>query len=63
MKNIILIFLLAITSCKAQLTGTLEQFEECTMRPNQDQEGCPDLENITYVKDTNNRLNQFIGTW
>lgn len=64
MKNTLLIFvfLLCITSCKAQTIGTLEQFEECTMRPNHD-EGCPDLENITYVKDTNNRLNQFVGTW
>jgi len=49
-------------SCKAQVIGTLEQFEECTSRPNHD-EGCPDLENITYVKDTNNRLDQFVGTW
>ena len=49
-------------SCKAQVIGTLEQFEECRMRPNHD-EGCPDLENITYVKDTNNRLDQFAGTW
>ena len=31
--------------------------------PNRDTEGCPDLENITYVKDTNNRLDQFIGIW
>lgn len=52
-----------IVSCKAQVIGTLEQFEECRNRPNRDQEGCPDLENITYVKDTNNRLNQFVGTW
>lgn len=64
MKNttLILIFLSLIISCKAQVIGTLEQFEECAMRPNHD-EGCPDLENITYVKDTNNRLNQFVGTW
>lgn len=64
MKNIILIivFLSIIASCKAQTIGTLEQFEECAMRPNHD-EGCPDLENITYVKDTNDRLNQFVGTW
>lgn len=65
MKNIlfILTFLLTIISCKAQVIGTLEQFEECRNRPNRDQEGCPDLENITYVKDTNNRLDQFVGTW
>lgn len=65
MKNklFILTSLLIIISCKAQVIGTLEQFEECSMRPNRDQEGCPDLENITYVKDTNNRLNQFVGTW
>jgi hypothetical protein len=58
----ILTLFLVIVSCKAQVIGTLEQFEECAMRPNHD-EGCPDLENITYVKDTNNRLNQFVGTW
>lgn len=64
MKNklFILTLLLIIVSCKAQVIGTLEQFEECSMRPNHD-EGCPDLENITYVKDTNNRLNQFVGIW
>ena len=49
-------------SCKAQVIGTLEQFEECSMRPNHD-EGCPDLENITYVKDINNRLDKLVGTW
>jgi hypothetical protein len=58
----ILTLFLVIVSCKAQVIGTLEQFEECVSRPNHD-EGCPDLENITYVKDTNNRLNQFVGTW
>jgi hypothetical protein len=65
MKNrlFILTLSLLIVSCKAQVIGTLEQFEECSMRPNRDQEGCPDLENVTYVKDTNNRLNQFVGTW
>ncbi|MCU7615203.1 hypothetical protein N0B16_12210 [Chryseobacterium sp. GMJ5] len=65
MKNIILITTLLFTmlSCKAQVIGTLEQFEECSMRPNHNAEGCPDLENITYVKDTNNRLDQFVGIW
>lgn len=65
MKNrlFILTLFIMLVSCKAQIIGTLEQFEECSMRPNRDQEGCPDLENITYVKDTNNRLNQFVGTW
>ncbi|MCA6069476.1 hypothetical protein JI747_020135 [Chryseobacterium sp. RG1] len=58
----ILTLFLMIISCKAQVIGTLEQFEECASRTNHD-EGCPDLENITYVKDTNNRLNQFVGTW
>ena len=58
----IIVFLSLIISCKAQVIGTLEQFEECQTRPNRD-EGCPDLDNITYVKDTNNRLNQFVGTW
>lgn len=64
MKNklFILTSLLIIISCRAQVIGTLEQLEECAMRPNHD-EGCPDLENITYVKDTNNRLDQFVGTW
>ncbi|MCT2564274.1 DUF6705 family protein [Chryseobacterium herbae] len=64
MKNTIFIFtfLCMILSCKAQVVGTLEQFEECSNRPNSD-DGCPDLENITYVKDTNNRLDQFVGTW
>ncbi|GEN69650.1 DUF6705 family protein [Chryseobacterium rhizosphaerae] len=65
MKNrlFILTLFLIIISCKAQVIGTLEQFEECSKRPNRDQDGCPDLENITYVKDTNNRLDQFVGTW
>ncbi|PTT75995.1 MULTISPECIES: DUF6705 family protein [unclassified Chryseobacterium] len=58
----ILTLFLIFVSCKAQVIGTLEQFEECEMRSNHD-DGCPDLENITYVKDTNNRLNQFVGTW
>ncbi|KIC63052.1 DUF6705 family protein [Chryseobacterium taiwanense] len=64
MKNrlFIIILFLTIVSCKAQVVGTLEQFEECASRPNHD-EGCPDLENITYAKDTNNRLNPFVGTW
>jgi len=65
MKNIVLVLsiLLAGISCKAQVIGTLEQFEECSKRPNRDELGCPDLDNITYVKDTNNRLNQFVGIW
>ena len=58
----ILTLFLIVVSCKAQVIGTLEQFEECASRSNHD-EGCPDLENITYVKETNNRLNQFVGTW
>ncbi|MEY8759710.1 DUF6705 family protein [Chryseobacterium tongliaoense] len=64
MKSIILFVVFFVSfSCKAQVIGTLEQFEECQKRPNRDEVGCPDLENITYVKDTNNRLNQFVGTW
>lgn len=65
MKKIITIIILSIfiISCKAQVIGTLEQLEECRKRPNHDELGCPDLENITYVKDTNNRLDQFVGTW
>ena len=50
-------------SCNAQVIGTLEQFEECSKRPNRGIDGCPDLDNITYVKDTNNRLDQFVGIW
>jgi len=65
MKNkiVYILLLLGIISCKAQVIGTLEQFEECKKRANRDEVGCPDLENITYVKDTSNRLNQFIGVW
>lgn len=64
MKNklFILALLSLFVSYKGQVIGTLEQFEECVMRPNHD-EGCPDLENITYVKDTNNRLDKLIGIW
>jgi len=61
-KLFILTLFLIVISCKAQVIGTLEQFEECQKRANRD-EGCPDLDNITYVKDTNNRLNQFVGIW
>ncbi|SDD87947.1 hypothetical protein SAMN05421544_101107 [Riemerella columbipharyngis] len=43
--------------------GTLRQLEECTHRPNHQSEGCPDLDNITYVKDVENRLDKFVGTW
>lgn len=32
-------------------------------KANYGQEGCPDLDNTTYVKDTNNRLNQFVSTY
>ena len=65
MKNIFLTICVLIftISCKAQVIGTLEQFEECSKRPNRGIDGCPDLDNITYVKDTNNRLDQFVGTW
>lgn len=65
MKKIFLIICVLIftISCKAQVIGTLEQFEECSKRPNRGIDGCPDLDNITYVKDTNNRLDQFVGTW
>lgn len=61
-KLFILTLFLIIISCKAQVIGTLEQFEECQKRPTRG-EGCPDLDNITYVKDTNNRLDQFVGIW
>lgn len=43
--------------------GTLYQMEECVNRPNHDEMGCPDLEDVTYVKDIDNRLDKFIGVW
>lgn len=50
-------------SCKAQQTVSLQQMEECSRRPTQETEGCPDLQNAKFVKDVGNRLNKFAGTW
>jgi hypothetical protein len=65
MKSIINIIavLLIIFSCKAQNTATLLQMEECRNRPNRASEGCPDLKDVIYVKDSDNRLDKFVGTW
>lgn len=59
MKHRILITLLLFAglSCKAQRTITLEQAYEYR----KSDEGLPD--DISYVKDTNNRLDQFVGVW
>lgn len=67
MKNIISLIIIMLFylpfSCKAQTIATLQQMEECSNRPNRDKEGCPDLQDVTHVKDTDNRLNKFVGTW
>ena len=59
MKNIILVIILVITgvSCKAQTTISLEQAYQYS----KSDDGIP--ETVTYVKDINNRLDQFVGTW
>lgn len=59
MKNMLLTIAIisASLSCKAQSIISLEQAAVY----NKSDEGLP--ENITYVKDVNNRLNQFVGTW
>ncbi|TDX94723.1 DUF6705 family protein [Chryseobacterium daecheongense] len=56
MKNKIIytLFMLGILSCKAQ-TISLDQLSQCKPTKN-----CPDY---VYLKDTNNRLNKFVGTW
>jgi hypothetical protein len=56
MKNIatILLALLAL-SCKSQ-TVSLEQAAQCQENPN-----CP--RDYKYVKDINNTLNKYVGTW
>ena len=46
--------MLGILSCKAQ-TISLDQLSQCKPTKN-----CPDY---VYLKDTNNRLNKFVGTW
>lgn len=57
MKNRLFIFtlFLIITSCIAQ-TVSLETMAQC----NSQQESCP---NATYIKDINNLLNKYVGTW
>lgn len=56
MKNILTIFLAFIAlSCKSQ-TVSLEQAVQCRDNPN-----CP--VNYNYVKDINNTLNKYVGTW
>lgn len=64
MKPIInlLTIVLFIFSCKAQ-TISLQQMEDCGNRPNNATEGCPDLQEAKFVKDTDNRLDKFVGTW
>lgn len=49
-------------SCKSQ-TISLLQMEECGRRANRAQEGCPDLQGSKFVKDVDNRLDKFIGSW
>lgn len=50
-------------SCSAQTIATLQQMEECRKRPNKNEEDCPGMENIKFVKDIGNRLDKFVGTW
>lgn len=68
MKNIKTIFTLVVFaglfSCKAQQTiASLKQIEDCGKRPESSIEPCPGMENVTSVKDVDNRLNVFEGTW
>lgn len=67
MKNIINLFILILIissfSCKAQTVATLQQMEECRKRPKRGVEPCPGMENVTHVKDTENRLDKFVGIW
>ncbi|MHA6728324.1 DUF6705 family protein [Chryseobacterium sp. A301] len=53
----LLLFSAFALACNAQSTISLEQAMEFRNSP----DGIPD--NVTYVKDINNRLNQFVGTW
>ncbi|WP_143885286.1 DUF6705 family protein, partial [Chryseobacterium binzhouense] len=66
MKNIIklcvVLLLIVSYSCKSQ-SISLQQMEECGNRPNRATEGCPDLQSAKYVKDVDNRLNTYEGTW
>ncbi|GEN66065.1 DUF6705 family protein [Chryseobacterium rhizosphaerae] len=56
MKNKIVytLLILGIVSCRAQ-TISLDQLSQCENKPD-----CPDY---VYLKDTNNRLNKFVGIW
>ena len=61
MKNfipILIIFALSIISCKAQ-TVSLETLAKCQ----QENPPFPCPENYNYVKDINNLLNKYVGTW
>lgn len=69
MKNIrkivvTLVLFIGLFSCKAQTTVSLYQMEQCAKRLDKTVE-CPGFENvdITHVKDVDNRLNKFAGTW
>ncbi|NML58640.1 DUF6705 family protein [Chryseobacterium cheonjiense] len=58
MKKVISILILILSlSCKSQSTISLEQAYEYS----KSDDGLP--ETVTYVKDVNNRLDQFVGTW
>lgn len=65
MKSIINIIavLLFVFSCKAQQTVSLQQMEECGRRPTYGSEGCPDLQGAKFVKDVDDRLDKFVGSW
>ena len=56
MKNTIIyiLFFLGAISCKAQ-TISLDQISQC-----KETKDCPEY---IYLKDTNNRLNKFVGIW
>lgn len=65
-KNIIagIILFTGLFSCKAQTIISLYEMEQCAKRLDKTTE-CPGFENvdITHVKDVDNRLNRFTGTW
>lgn len=54
-KTILIILALFTISCKAQ-TVSLETMAQCSSNP----ESCPD---VSYIKDINNSLNKYVGTW
>ena len=53
-KYTLFLAIISLISCKAQ-TISLDALSQCENKPN-----CPDY---VYLKDTNNRLNKFIGVW